>query len=215
VGAAERKHTLNSTGPEMNHFWDERYSSGQYIYGKEPNGFFASELRKRKPGRILLPGEGEGRNAVHAARSGWKVDAFDQSQVGREKALAFASEEGVGINYTLSTLDTFPFLPNHYDSIGLIFFHAFGPDRRYLHRQAVSSLKPGGFILLEAFHKDQLGKNSGGPRVGEMLFDEDMLLADFTEVEPLILEKQSVVLNEGAYHQGEASVISFTGLKRS
>lgn len=197
----------------MNHFWDERYSAAQYVYGKEPNDYFASELNKCEPGRILMPGEGEGRNAVHAARSGWKVDAFDQSPVGREKALAFASEEGVRINYTLSTLEAFPFPANHYDAIGLIFFHAHAPDRRYLHTQAVSAIKPGGTVILEAFHKDQLGKNTGGPGVGEMLFDEDMLLADFAELQPLVLEKQTVWLNEGPFHRGEASVIRFTGIK--
>ncbi len=147
----------------MNHFWDERYSAGHYVYGKEPNDYFASELKKSEPGRILLPGEGEGRNAVHAARSGWKVDAFDQSPVGREKALAFAAEKGVRINYTLSTLEDFTFPTNHYDAIGLIFFHAHAPDRRYLHTKAVSAVKPGGTVLLEAFHKDQLGRNTGGP----------------------------------------------------
>ena len=161
----------------MKHMWDDRYSTGQYIYGKESNGFFSTELRKRIPGRILLPGEGEGRNAVHAALSGWEVDAFDQSVV------------------------------------GLIFFHA-GPDQRnYLHRRVYESLKPCGRVILEAFHKQQLGKNSGGPGSLDLLFDEELILSDFSGLEPVLLEKQIVTLNEGSFHQGEASVIRFTGVK--
>ena len=76
---------------QMGLFWDDRYSSETYVYGKEANVFFAARLNGEKPGSLLLPGEGEGRNAVHAARMGWQVDAFDQSRVGQEKALALAA----------------------------------------------------------------------------------------------------------------------------
>ena len=69
-------------------FWDERYSSKEYVYGVEPNQFFKQVLDKIPiPGKLLLPGEGEGRNAVYAAKMGWHVDAFDQSSEGKLKAL--------------------------------------------------------------------------------------------------------------------------------
>jgi len=197
----------------MGQFWDDRYSTSQYIYGKEPNGFFSTELSKREPGRILLPGEGEGRNAVYAALSGWQVDAFDQSRVGRDKALAFASALGVEINYRACLIEEFPFQANFYDVVGLTFFHAHGPDRYKLHNQVIKTLLPGGTVILEAFHKEQLGKNTGGPGSLEMLFDEEMILSDFAGLEPVLLEKQMVTLNEGPFHQGEASVIRFTGVK--
>ena len=197
----------------MEQFWDDRYSTSQFVYGKEPNGFFAAELSKREPGFILLPGEGEGRNAVHAALSGWEVDAFDQSRVGRDKALAFASSSGVVINYRICPLEEFPFQANYYDVVGLTFFHAHDPYRTYLHKQVCNTLLPGGTVILEAFHKEQLGKNTGGPQSLEMLFDEEMLLSDFAGLEPVLLEKQIVTLNEGPFHQGEASVIRFAGIK--
>ena len=50
----------------MKEFWNERFSSEEYIYGTEPNLFFKSELDKRTPGDLLMPAEGEGRNAVYA-----------------------------------------------------------------------------------------------------------------------------------------------------
>jgi len=56
----------------MKAFWEERFGQTSYIYGKEPNKFFAVSLAELSPGRILLPGEGEGRNAVFAARKGWR-----------------------------------------------------------------------------------------------------------------------------------------------
>lgn len=197
----------------MKHFWDERYSTQEYVYGKEPNSFFAAELGKITPGSLLLPGEGEGRNAVFAALSGWEVVAFDQSQVGRQKALDLAAETGVNITYEFSSLEEFNFKPDSYDVVALIYFHAPPVQREFLHFKALESLKPGGHIILEGFHKEQLGRNTGGPGSLEMLFDEAMILSDFGNAEALFLEKTLLELNEGAFHQGEASVIRFSAKK--
>jgi 2-polyprenyl-3-methyl-5-hydroxy-6-metoxy-1,4-benzoquinol methylase len=197
----------------MKQSWDERYNTLEYVYGREPNGFFSEELSKRTPGRLLLPGEGEGRNAVFAALSGWEVDAFDQSQVGRQKALDLAAETGVNITYKLSSLEDFSFVPDSYDAVALIYFHASPVQREYLHLKALESLRPGGIIILEGFHKEQLGRNTGGPGSLDMLFDEAMILSDFSKAEALYLEKNLLELNEGAFHQGEASVIRFSARK--
>ena len=67
------------TAQEAKQFWDDRYSSGNYIYGTQPNRFFKEQIDKLEPGKLLLPAEGEGRNAIYAAREGWQVDAFDIS----------------------------------------------------------------------------------------------------------------------------------------
>ena len=83
-------------------FWDERYSSIEFVYGTEPNIFFKDELDKLNTGNILLPGEGEGRNAVYAAVKGWNVDAVDFSIIAKEKALNLAEENSVSINYEIT-----------------------------------------------------------------------------------------------------------------
>ena len=79
----------------MKQFWDQRYAENETVYGFTPNQFFKQFIDGRKPGSILLPAEGEGRNAVFAARLGWEVDAFDSSSVARKKALDFAAKENV------------------------------------------------------------------------------------------------------------------------
>lgn len=66
-------------------FWDERYKEKEYVYGISPNEFLKKELLKLKVGSILLPCEGEGRNAVFAAKNGWNVFAFDSSFEGKKK----------------------------------------------------------------------------------------------------------------------------------
>lgn len=48
-------------------FWEERFSTEEYIYGKEPNQYFKHSIKKLKKGSILFPAEGEGRNVVYAA----------------------------------------------------------------------------------------------------------------------------------------------------
>jgi len=95
---------------QMSQFWDERYGTENYVYGKEPNAFFSAQMERTEPGNMLLPGEGEGRNAVYAALKGWKVEAFDQSRVGQSKALNLASEMGVEINYKVCRLEDLLFL---------------------------------------------------------------------------------------------------------
>ena len=51
----------------MKEFWDTRYETEEFVYGKEPNRFLSGELIKMKPGRILLPGEGDAHYRVNAS----------------------------------------------------------------------------------------------------------------------------------------------------
>ena len=198
----------------MKELWNTRYNTDQFVYGTTPNGFLKSELDKLKPGTILLPGEGEGRNAVYAASKGWRVEAFDQSQVASEKALAFAAENSVIIDYQVSGLEEYPFKPKHFDAVGLIYFHVGTPGRVLLHSHVNNALKPGGVLILEAFHTSQLGNSTGGPPSLEMLFKEETLLSDFASLEIIEIYQTRVILNEGPFHQGEAEVIRFVGRKK-
>ena len=70
--------------------WNDRYSSEEFAYGTAPNNYLKEQLEKLKTGSILFPAEGEGRNAVFAAKLGWKVSAFDISAEGKNKALKLA-----------------------------------------------------------------------------------------------------------------------------
>jgi SAM-dependent methyltransferase len=195
-------------------FWNERYSSEEYVYGKEPNLFLKEQLRNIIPPRkLLLPGEGEGRNAVYAAKLGWKVDAFDRSTVAKHKALKLAQENNVTIHY--STVDLAMFTPqkNHYDCAAIIFVHLSPDFRSEFHKKIIDSLKPGGKIILELFSKNQFGKNSGGPQELEMLYSLDDAMNDFKEMKTILLEEKNTFLNEGDKHSGDASVIRFVGQK--
>ncbi len=135
----------------MRKFWDKTYSKRGYFIGTEPDEFFADELSKLRPGRLLLPGEGEGRNAVYAAGIGWRVDAFDFSTKGRDKALRLAKTRGVYFNYLLADFAN-PNLPdNAYDVVAIIDLPT-TPDIRSKGFAAVrKSLKRGGIIIYEGY----------------------------------------------------------------
>ena len=194
-------------------FWDSRFGGEDFLYGKEPNAFFAEFLSSiDKKGRLLLPAEGEGRNAIFAAKSGWEVTALDSSAVGREKALKFARDEGVEIEYEILDLQNFEARPDQFDFIAIIFGHFPSAFRQDLHQKFIKSLKSGGHILIEAFAKEQLGNESGGPQDIDMLFSMPLLEEDFSGLSIIKLSYEKVFLNEGKHH-GWADVIRFIGVR--
>ena len=88
----------------MKDFWDSRYKETAFVYGEMPNVFFAEELKKIEPGTIILPCEGEGRNAVFAAQLGWNVKAFDFSESGKQKAETLAQKNKLQLTTALKIL---------------------------------------------------------------------------------------------------------------
>ena len=80
-------------------FWNERFGAAEYVYGRSPNNYFSNKLTTLKPGKLLVPGAGEGRDAVYAAKNGWDVLCFDLSESGQQKALRLAEEVGVSIGF--------------------------------------------------------------------------------------------------------------------
>lgn len=195
----------------MKEMWNKRYAQNDYVYGKEPNQFFKQELLKLMPGKILLPAEGEGRNAVYAAKMGWDVYAFDNSSEAKKKAEKLASENKVKINYELSSFEEVNYPTNCFDAIGL--FYAHSPSRKENHKKLLSYLKQNGTFILEGFSKKQINNNSGGPRNLGILFSEEELKSDFKELAELRIWEEDTELIEGIGHSGKASIIRVIGEK--
>ena len=93
--------------------WEDRFQKEEYAYGIEPNKFLAQQLNHFKPGKILFGAEGEGRNAVYAAKEGWNVSAFDISTEGKNKALKLAKSNQVHIDYRVGHLPDLKFKPKY------------------------------------------------------------------------------------------------------
>jgi len=68
-------------------FWDERFSSDDFVYGTQPNAFLVEQAHRLTHGApVLVPGDGEGRNSVWLAGQGMNVLSVDGSAVGLAKA---------------------------------------------------------------------------------------------------------------------------------
>ncbi len=191
--------------------WNKRYAQKEYFYGKQPNEFFREQLLKLPPGRILLPAEGEGRNAVFAALKGWEVFAFDTSTEAKKKAEKLAKEKKAKITYNVMSFEEAEFEENSFDAIAFIFAHNINRNRN--HRKLLNFLKPGGFLILEGFSKNQINNNTGGPPVIDLLFSKEELQDDFAGLSEKKIWEEDVFLNEGTNHAGTASVIRLTGRK--
>ncbi|MEX2380332.1 MAG: class I SAM-dependent methyltransferase [Vicingaceae bacterium] len=197
----------------MKDFWNERYRNKEYVYGKSPNEFLKKQLSHLPVGKILLPSEGEGRNAVYAAENGWEVTAFDQSESAKSKAEQLATDKNVDINFQLADASTFDYGKEEYDLIALIYAHFPPKLRKKVHTACVQALKKGGHLILEGFRTEQLNFQSGGPKKEEMLFTDKMIKEDFKSLAVKQLYLPIIHLNEGKYHQGEAAVIQYIGQK--
>jgi SAM-dependent methyltransferase len=202
------------------HMWDDRYKDPGYAYGKGPNIFFKEWLQKFKPGTILMPADGEGRNGVFAAQSGWEVTSFDLSEEGKSKAQELAKENHVTLDYIVGDLEHLAFEKESFDAIGLVYAHFAAGKKSIFHKKLNEYLKPGGIIIFEAFSKKHLHFNSLDPKVGgpkdiDMLFSTEEISADFKNYDVSILEEKEILLDEGKYHKGKGSVVRFAGRKSS
>lgn len=191
----------------MKNTWDERYSQPEYIYGTHPNVWLVQKLKGITPGRALFPAEGEGRNAVYAALNGWESVAFDQSSEGRAKAMKLANLQKVTIDYSLHDLSTYKAPICSFDAIALIYVHMPAAIRNLVHQNLTQLLKPGGYLILEAFTKDQIRNNSGGPRDEHLLYTASDIAGDFGNLDFIEFIETTVNLDEGLLHRGEAFVV--------
>lgn len=194
-------------------FWNERYSEADYVYGESPNVFFAEQITKLKIGSLILPCEGEGRNAVYATTRGWQVQAFDSSTAGQTKAIQLAKKRAVTIDYAIADATDIMYPPSSADVVAFVFAHYPPAIRKAIHQKAITWLKPGGKIIMEAFNPEQLQYRSGGPKNAHMLYTKEMLEDDFNSIKIEFIHTTEVMLDEGAYHQGKAAVIQLLATK--
>lgn len=208
----------NTSKASYKQMWEDRYEGNEYAYGTLPNDFFAASLQGLKPGKLLMPADGEGRNGVFAAKCGWTVNSFDLSTTGKTKALELAATQHVTLDYQVGDLEALTYQPEFFDAIGLIYAHFTADKKSELHQKLQNYLKPGGYVIFEAFSKNHLDLVAENPKVGgpkdiHQLFSTQELAADFQDYEFSLLEETEIMLNEGLYHIGKGSVIRMIARK--
>lgn len=191
-------------------FWDQAFDTPHFKYGTAPNAFVRAQAHRLRPAaRVLVPGDGEGRNGVWLAAQGHAVLSVDASGVGLRKAQQWAAEQGVALQTELADLTSWQPAPGAFDGVVLTFVHLPSALRRDVHQRLVRALRPGGWLILEAFTPEQLRYASGGPKDADMLYTLDDLRTDFAGLYEHLAWAGEVWLDEGPGHQGSAQVVRY------
>jgi len=138
--------------------WNRILTAEKPVFNTNPNAFLVAMVKGLKPGTALDVGMGQGRNAVWLAQQGWSVTGFDPA----EKAVALANQNaaksGVKLTTEIKGEEDFAFGESRWDLI--LISYAGG---RGLADRVQRALKPGGILLIEAFHRDATkGRSIGG-----------------------------------------------------
>ncbi len=188
--------------------WDERFRAEGHAYGVEPS-LYLKEHRPmlRRGQRALVPADGGGRNGVWLAEQGLDVTSVDISAEGLARGRELAAARGAPVRFVHADLFAWAWPEAACDWIVSVYFHMPRPIRPRLHAAMLRALKPGGHLLIEGFHREQMACQSGGPRDETMLLDETELRADFASAEIRELRKELVHLDESRLHRGPGVLV--------
>ena len=149
--------------------WNRILTSPTPKFNTQPNAFLVEIAKTRKPGTALDVGMGQGRNAIWLAQQGWDVTGFDPAGKAVALALENASKAGVHIKTSVEGREDFDFGERRWDLILLSYVGG-----RETPAVLEKALKPGGVLVIEAFHRDAARSHRIG---GAVVFDTGELPA--------------------------------------
>ena len=163
--------------------WDDRYRGTDLVWSATPNQWVAGETAPLTPGRALDLACGEGRNSIFLAHQGWDVTGVDFSHEAVAKAhrLAQAQQTPVTVDWRCADATRFD-EPSSYDLAMLVYLQLPASQRRAAIRAAWQSLRRGGVLLVIDHHSDNLASGVGGPQDPALLYTQDDVLTDLTDV---------------------------------
>lgn len=169
--------------------WNRILTAEKPMFNVRPNQFLVERTKGLKPGRALDVGMGQGRNALYLAQQGWDVTGFDPA--GKAVALAEAQARAMGVKLTtrVERDDQFDYGTNRWDLIVLSYV-----TLRHQLPQLRQSLAPGGYVVIEAFHRDATKNASIG---GGVVYDSNELLRLFDGFRVLHYEDAEAVADFG------------------
>jgi len=197
-------------------FWENRYAQANRIFGDEP-----SELLTRfrqlftRDMAALAVGDGEGRNSVWLAQQGLQVTAVEQSRSAVAKAKSFAEANGVHVDFQCMNLHDYAWPDAAFDLIISIFVHLPVAERERNRQFLLKSLRPGGLVVIEGYHVDHLATGLSGPPDPHMYFTEAAVSRDYSELEPLHLQKSQTDVIENGVLLGSGLALEYIGRKRN
>jgi len=196
-------------------FWNERYSTEDYIFGTAPNAFLASQAALLRPGMCALAiADGEGRNGVWLAEQGVAVHAVEVSPVALEKARKLAAARGVAPTFEQADILDWNWPDAAYDLVAAIFIQFVPPPGRDRIIDGIRRcLKPGGLLVLQGYTPKQIEFATGGPSNPANLYTAELLRAWFDGWDILHLAEHESVISEGRHHHGMSALVDLVARK--
>lgn len=143
--------------------WNRILTAEKPAFNVEPNAFLVEMMKGRKPGRSLDVGMGQGRNALWLAQQEWDSHGFDPAERAVALARDTAGKLGVKMTASVARAEAFDFGLGQWDLIVLSYV-----SFREQAAVVAKALRPGGLVVVEAFHRDATKENSIG---GGVVFD--------------------------------------------
>jgi SAM-dependent methyltransferase len=186
--------------------WDARYEANPFFYGRMPNDFLVSAVGSIPKGKVLCLAEGEGRNSVFLARSGYAVTGVDFSDKAIVHAQSAARSNDVEVEYVQADLADFDLGENRWHGVVSIFCHLPEAMRRDLHRRVVRALRPGGVYVMESYAPEQVLLGTGGPKDPDMLLSLKQAREELEGLEFELGQQIERIIFEGIGHNGPSAV---------
>lgn len=155
-------------------YWDEKYSTDEFIYTKVVNRFIAElcgDLEVSGSKRAIELAGGEGRNAVWLAKQGWHVENVDFSQKALDKYLILAQEEGVAELCSATCADALKFEPlvSPVELAVIGYLQIPEAQLEVATRRIAGYVAHGGHLMGVWHSRDNLVGGFGGPRDPDVL----------------------------------------------
>jgi 2-polyprenyl-3-methyl-5-hydroxy-6-metoxy-1,4-benzoquinol methylase len=194
-------------------YWERLYRNPEYVYGTRPNSYLIAQQPRLKPGmRALAIGDGEGRNGVWLACQGLYTTSVDSSPAAVEKSKRLAALNHVSLEHECCDLLRWRWPQSRFDVVAAVYLHLQPEHRAMVHGNIVAGLKPGGLLVLEAFHCTHAGASAA---VATTFYSCSLLRSDFHTLSILERSEEIVCLDEGPMHQGSARVVRLLAQKNT
>lgn len=194
--------------------WEERYSTPDYVFGKDPAQFLTEHMHLLHAGQTALcVADGEGRNSVFLAQQGLQVTALEYAPSAIAKAQDLAKAAGVSIDIQEADVLRHDWA-DQYDAVLGIFIQFAGPEEReQLFTGMKHSVRPGGLMLLHGYTPEQIAYGTGGPPHAENMYTTGQLATDFDGWDILENRAYERDVQEGRGHSGHSALIDFVARK--
>jgi SAM-dependent methyltransferase len=169
--------------------WNRILTAPTPAFNTAPNAFLVAMITGARPGRSLDVGMGQGRNTIYLAQQGWDSVGFDPADRAVASAQERAKSLGVTITATVARDEDFDWGESQWDLIVLSYVGA----REYAEK-VTRALRPGGMVVVEAFHRDA---TKAGPIGGAVVFDTNELLRLFAALRVVRYEDADAMADFG------------------